>query len=389
MNDKFIPYGSQWIDEEDISAVVRTLRSDYLTTGPKVAEFEEKFSKYVGAKYAVAVANGTAALHAACFAAEIGKGDEVITSPLTFAASANCVLYQGGKPVFADIDEKTYNIDPVEIEKKISHKTKAIIPVHYSGQPCEIDAIQRIAQKYDLTIIEDAAHALGASFKGKKIGCLSDMSIFSFHPVKHITSGEGGMITTNSKKLYQKLIQFRTHGITKNSNEYVNEAHGPWYHEQQLLGYNYRITDLQCALGISQLDKSDKFLSRRGYIADIYNKAFKDTDGVIIPHQNSDSESSWHLYILKLDLEKLTVNRRKIFEDLRKVKLGVNVHYIPVYFHPYYQKMGYRKGLCPKAEKLYKRIVTIPLYPKMTNKDVDLVINRVKGVIQKYIKKQN
>lgn len=386
MSGEFIPYGRQWIDDDDIEAVVKTLKSDFLTTGPRIKEFEERFAEYTGAKYAVAISNGTAALHAACFAAGIGEGDEVITTPITFAASANCVLYQGGIPVFADIDDKTYNIDPEEIRKKITDKTKAIIPVHYTGQPCDMDEICAIAEEYKLIVIEDAAHALGATYKAKKIGSLSDMAIFSFHPVKHITTGEGGMITTNSRELYDRLIQFRTHGITKDSSKHINTEDGPWYHEQQYLGFNYRLTDFQCALGISQLKKLDRFLKRRREIAERYNKAFKNVDGIIIPYQREEANSSWHIYVLQLELEKLTASRKEVFEALREERLGVNVHYIPVYYHPYYQQLGYKKGLCPLAEWLYERIITIPLYPKMTDEEVDMVIEKIKKVIIRYQK---
>ncbi|MFW6029437.1 MAG: UDP-4-amino-4,6-dideoxy-N-acetyl-beta-L-altrosamine transaminase [Halanaerobiales bacterium] len=384
-NYSFIPYGRQWIDDDNIEAVLDVLKSDYLTTGPKISEFEEKFARYVDAKYAVTVSNGTAALHAACYAAGIKDGDEVITTPITFAASANCILYQGANPVFADIDKKTYNIDPEDIKKKITDNTKAIIPVHYTGQPCAMDEIQAIAEEYDLIIIEDAAHALGAEYKGAKIGGISDMSTFSFHPVKHITTGEGGMITTNSKELYNKLLKFRTHGITKDNKDFKNKVHGPWYHEQQLLGYNYRITDIQCALGISQLQKSNMFLERRRYIAERYNKAFRNLKGVITPNQASETNSSWHIYVIQLQMEKMNVGRKDIFNELIDEKLGVNVHYIPVYYHSYYQELGYKKGLCPNAEELYDRIITIPLYPKMTDEDVDEVIKRVKRVINRHL----
>jgi len=386
--NRFIPYGQQWVDDDDIQAVVEVLKSDYLTTGPVVKEFEKEFARYVGAEYAVAVANGTAALHAAIFAAGIKKGDEVITSPITFAASANCILYQGGTPVFADIDEKTYNIDPVEIEKKITDKTKAIIPVHYTGQPCNMDEIQEIAQKSNLIVIEDAAHALGATYKGKKIGGLSEMTIFSFHPVKHITTGEGGMITTNSEELYQRLVQFRNHGITKNPEDYLSfENSGePWYHEQQYLGYNYRLTDIQCALGLSQLKKSELFLKRRREIAQKYNQAFKEMEGIIIPYQEKERSSSWHIYVIQLELEKLKIGRKEIFSELREHNLGVNVHYLPVYYHPYYQQLGYQKGICPVAEEFYKKIITLPLYPKMSNGEVEMVIDGVTSVINRFSK---
>lgn len=384
MDNKFIPYGSQWIEEDDIDSVIKTLKSDYLTTGPKIEEFEEKFAEYVNAEYAVAVANGTAALHAANFAAGISKGDEVITTPITFAASANSVLYQGGTPVFADIDDRTYNIDPRSIEKNITDKTKAIIPVHYTGQPCKMDEIKKIANKYNLTIIEDGAHALGATYKDEKVGSIGDMTTFSFHPVKHITTGEGGMVTTDAKELYDKLIKFRTHGITKDKINYINETDGPWYHEQQMLGFNYRMTDIQCALGISQLEKADKFLKSRREIAERYNEAFKDFEGIKIPYQAENTNSSWHIYVIQLELDNLATDRKEIFEDLQKENLGVNVHYIPVYHHPYYQKLGYEKGLCPNAEKLYERIITIPLFPKMKDDDVRVVIKRIKNVVKSY-----
>jgi len=386
MTEEFIPYGRQWIDDKDIEAVTETLKSDYLTTGPKIQEFEDEFADYVDAKYAVAIANGTAALHAATYAAGIKEGDEVITTPLTFAATANSVLYQDAIPVFADVNPKTYNIDPESIKEKITEKTKAIIPVHYTGQPCEMDEIKEIAAENDLIIIEDGAHAVGATYKKQKIGSIGDMTTFSFHPVKNMTTGEGGMITTDSKKLYDKLMKFRTHGITKDESEYINKSDGSWYHEQQELGYNYRITDIQAALGITQLEKLDKFLDRRREIVNRYNQKFKEIDGLIIPEQLKKTNSAWHIYVLQLELDKLTGDRKEIFEALREKNLGVNVHYIPVYFHPYYQSLGYEKGICPNAEKLYKRIITIPLYPKMTDQQVDEVIKRIKSTINKYQK---
>ncbi|AGB42136.1 UDP-4-keto-6-deoxy-N-acetylglucosamine 4-aminotransferase [Halobacteroides halobius DSM 5150] len=378
MTSKFIPYGKQWIDDDDINAVVEVLKSDYLTTGPKIKEFEEKFADYVDAEYAVAVSNGTAALHAACFAAGIGEGDQVITTPLTFAASANCILYQGGTPVFADIKADTYNIDPKEIRKKVTDKTKAIIPVHFTGQPCDLDEIHQIAEEYDLIVIEDSAHSLGATYKGRKMGGLSDMSIFSFHPVKHITTGEGGMITTNSKELYNKLIQFRTHGITKSEDNYINESHGKWYHEQQFLGYNYRMTDIQAALGISQLRKSDQFLKRRQEIADIYKQELKDIKWLKLPYQKEDINSSWHLYIIQIDEDKLDKSRKEVFNYFKDNKLGVQVHYMPVYYHPYYKELEYQKGICLEAEELYEKIISIPIYPKMSDDEVRYVIETIK-----------
>ena len=305
----YIPYGTQSISEEDIQAVVDVLRSDYLTTGPKVAEFEKKVAEYVGAKYAVAIANGTAALHAACFAAGIKEGDEVITTPITFAASANCALYCGAKPVFADIDSDTYNISPKEIEKKITDKTKAIIPVHYTGQPCDMDTILEIAKKHHLIVIQDAAHALGADYKGKRIGSIPDMTTFSFHPVKHITTGEGGMIVTNDEKLYERLVLFRSHGITRDE-KLLHKKEGDWYYEQLALGYNYRITDIQCALGVSQLKRLDEFVAKRRALVKRYNEAFGGAKGIKIPAQQEGCNSSWHLYVIQVE------HRKEVFDKL-------------------------------------------------------------------------
>ncbi|MBS4025584.1 MAG: UDP-4-amino-4,6-dideoxy-N-acetyl-beta-L-altrosamine transaminase [Clostridia bacterium] len=380
-----LAYGKQWIDEGDIESVINVLKGDYLTTGPWVKAFEDKVADYVGAKYAVAVASGTAALHMACFAAGIGTGDEVIVSPMTFAASANCILYQGGTPVFADIDPLTYNIAPKEIQKKITGKTKAIIPVDFTGQAVDMDEISKIAHRHNLLIIEDAAHALGSEYKGKKVGSLADMTEFSFHPVKPITTGEGGVITTNNRELYQKMLLFRTHGITRNET-YLTQNHGPWYYEQRYLGYNYRITDVQCALGSSQLDRLDNFITRRREIVAKYNEAFKAIREIATPHEASYSNSGWHLYIIRLRLDLLKVARKEIFQALQAENIGVNVHYIPVYYHPYYQELGYEKGICPKAEKLYAEMITLPLFPKMTADDVADVIAAVTKVIAFYRK---
>lgn len=366
----YIPYGTQSISEEDIQAVVDVLRSDYLTTGPKVAEFEKKVAEYVGAKYAVAIANGTAALHAACFAAGIKEGDEVITTPITFAASANCALYCGAKPVFADIDLDTYNISPEEIEKKITDKTKAIIPVHYTGQPCDMDAILEIAKKHHLIVIQDAAHALGADYKGKRIGSIPDMTTFSFHPVKHITTGEGGMIVTNDEKLYERLVLFRSHGITRDE-KLLHKKEGDWYYEQLALGYNYRITDIQCALGVSQLKRLDEFVAKRRALVKRYNEAFGGAKGIKIPAQQEGCNSSWHLYVIQVE------HRKEVFDKLRKAGIGVNVHYIPVYRHPYYQENGYAQVHCENAENLYEHIISLPLYPDLTEKEQDYVIENV------------
>lgn len=385
VRDTFLPYGRQWIEDDDIEAVVKILKSDFLTTGPAILEFEEAVAHYVGAKYAVSFSNGTAALHGACFAAGIQEGDEVITTPMTFAASANCVLYQGGTPVFADIDDSTYNIDPKQIEEKITSKTKAIIPVHFTGQPAELDEIHRLAQEHNLVVIEDAAHALGASYKKKRIGGLSDMTMFSFHPVKHVTSGEGGVITTNDDVYYQKLLQFRSHGIIKDQ-QLMTEPHGPWYYEMQSLGFNYRMTDIQAALGANQLKKIDHFLSRRKHYVSLYNEAFESRDEIRIPAQHPDGDSSWHLYIIRLQTEKMKVSRKVIYEELMKENIGVNVHYIPVHKMPYYQQLGYGKETYPVAEKLYEEILTLPLFPKMSVDDINDVITAVIKILNQYRK---
>ncbi|TJX68844.1 UDP-4-amino-4,6-dideoxy-N-acetyl-beta-L-altrosamine transaminase [Soehngenia saccharolytica] len=385
VRDTYLPYGKQTIDELDIKAVINVLKGDYLTTGPVVREFEQLVADYVGAKYAVAVSNGTAALHMACFAAGIKEGDEVIVSPMTFAASSNAVLYCGGTPVFTDIDPMTYNIDPRKIEEKITNKTKAIIPVDFSGQSVDMDSIKEIANKNNLIIIEDAAHALGSEYKGEKVGSQADMAEFSFHPVKTITTGEGGIVTTNSEGLYKKMMIFRTHGITRDQENF-NENHGPWYYEQQYLGYNYRLTDIQSALGISQMSKIDNFINRRREIVKLYNDAFKDLKEIATPFEEEFSNSGWHIYVIKIKPDLLTTTRKEIFEALQAENIGVNVHYLPVYLHPYYRDLGYEKGLCPNAEELYQNMITLPLFPSMSNEDVSDVIAAVKKVIDFYRK---
>lgn len=382
----FLPYGHHLIDSDDIKAVINTLKSDFITQGPKIDEFEKIIAKYCNVHYAVAFSSGTTALHAAAFTAGIKDGDEAITTPITFAASSNCVLYLNGKIRFADIKKDTYNIDPQQIKKQITSKTKAIIPVDFTGQPCDIDEINDIAQKDKCIVIEDAAHALGAEYKGKKIGGLTDLTILSFHPVKHITTGEGGMVLTNNEEYYEKLQQFRTHGITKNPKK-MKKNEGPWYYEMQTLGYNYRLTDFQCALGISQFKKLDKFIKRRREIADKYNKEFSDLEEIIIPYEKPDVKSSYHLYIIQLKLEKLKADRKQIFNALRAENIGVHVHYIPVHLQPFYaERFGFKKGGFLVAEKYYEQCLTIPLYPKMTNQDIDDVIYAIKKVIKYYSK---
>lgn len=370
---KFIPYGHQWIDEEDIKEVIKVLKSDLLTQGPKVEEFEKALCKYTGAKFAVVVSSGTAALHIACLAAGIKEGDEVLTSPITFVASANCILYCGGIPVFADIQEDTININPIEITRKITNRTRAIIPVHFAGNPCDMEEIKKIADKNNLLIIEDASHAIGAKYRESKIGSgkYSDMSVFSFHPVKHIATGEGGAILTNSKELYERLLLFRNHGITKN-NEKMSKSEGPWFYEMQELGYNYRITDMQCALGISQLKKIDRFIKRRREIVAIYNNGLSGLD-ISLPIEKSYTRSAWHIYYIRL---KDPSKRKEIFEKLKKSNLGVQVHYIPIHLQPYYQeRFGYHKEDFPIAEDYYNSTITIPLYPKIKDSEIEYVIS--------------
>lgn len=372
----YIPYGRQWIEEEDIQAVVEVLRSDFLTTGPKVPAFEQAFAEYTGAKYAVAVSNGTAALHVACLAAGISKGDEVITTPITFAASANCALYCGAVPVFADIDPRTYNIDPEKIREKITKRTKAIIPVHFTGQPCDMKRIHQIAKEYGLMVIEDAAHGAGAEYQGRKVGSLSPLTTFSFHPVKHITTGEGGIVTTDSKELYEKLLLYRSHGITR-KEELLTAKEGDWYYEQLELGYNYRMTDIQAALGESQLKKLGRFLERRRKIAARYDEAFAGTK-IVRPYQLTEVCSSWHLYVIKVEASE----RKRIFDRLRAAGIGVNVHYIPVYHHPYYRKHGYASVFLENSEKLYQSLISLPIFPALTDEEQEYVIQTVLLAVQ-------
>lgn len=374
-----IPYGRQCIDEADIQAVIDVLRSDYLTTGSQSGEFEKLVCRYTGAKYAVAVSNGTAALHAACYAADIRPGDEVITSPLTFAASANCVLYCGGKPVFADVDEQTYNIDPAEIERKITSRTKAVIPVHLAGQPCDMKAIREIAQKHNLAVIEDGAHALGAFWQGRPVGTGSDMVTFSFHPVKPITTGEGGMVVTDREDLYQKIRLFRSHCITRETDAAdLPEDAGSWFYSQTGLGYNYRMTDIQAALGISQMGKLEQFLAKRRKLAARYTSAFAGHPDLILPYQLPGGQSGWHLYMVQI----LHHNRRKVFEKMRQAGIEVNVHYIPVYQHLYYRTHGYADTVCPVAEKIYSRLMSLPLYPALTDRQQDYVIETLLEILK-------
>lgn len=382
---EFIPYGKQFIDEDDLKAVSETLKSPYLTTGPKVDEFEKKLCELTGAKYAVAISNGTTALHAACYAAGINKGDEVITTPITFAASANCVLYCGGTPVFADIDPETWNIDPNKVEEKITAKTKAIIAVDFTGQAVQVNEIKEICKKHNLVFIEDAAHSIGTKYNGIPIGAHADFTTFSFHPVKTITCGEGGAILTNNEDYYNKMLLFRSHGITRDEKLLT---HIPFngYNEQIELGYNFRMTDFQAALGISQLRKLNQFSNRRKEIVNKYNQAFEKIPEITIQKEIKESDTTRHLYIIRLKSDKLKVGRDEIYKALNAENVGLQVHYIPVYFHPYYQELGYKRGLCPNAEALYEEIITIPLYYSLSDEDVDSVIEAVNKVIDYYRK---
>lgn len=389
MSDSFIPYARQWIDEDDIGAVIMALRSDYIARGPKMEEFEQTLIKVVGAPYAVVLSSGTAGLHTVCLAAGVGPGDEVITSPNTFVASANCAVYCGATPVFADIDPRTYNIDPEELEKKITERTKAVIPVHFAGQSCDMEmivSIARAAEKkfgHKIWIIEDACHVLDSKYKGKQVGACDygDMAVMSFHPVKHITSAEGGVVFTREGAIAEKLRRLRGHGITRDP-ALLSQNLGPWHHEQIELGYNYFITDIQCALGISQLKKLPQFAKRRKEIVRRYNEAFKNLPHVAIPFESPDCESTFHLYILQVDFRALGTDRTKFFERLKEKGVGVQVHYIPVHTQPYYQKhFGTKLGDFPNTEAYYERCVSLPLFPAMTNDDVERVIKAVTELV--------
>ena len=379
-------YGRQFIDQDDIEAVVKTLQSDLITCGPKVEELEAKLCEVTEAKYVVVVSNGTAALHLAAMAAGIGEGDEVIVSSITFAASANCVLYCGGTPVFADIDPYTYNVDPEEIRKLITPKTKAIVAVDFTGQAVQLNEIREICKEHNLILIEDAAHSLGTYYEGKAVGSIADMTTFSFHPVKTITGGEGGAITTNDEELYKKLRLLRTHGITRNADEMAHPTDDPWYQEQVCLGYNYRMTDFQAALLLSQLKKLPAFSMRRKEIVEKYDDAFVMMPEIRIQREILESNTTRHLYVIRVVPENLKCTRREFFDALAAENVCPQVHYLPVYWHPYYESLGYEKGLCPNAESFYEEAMSIPLYFSMSDKDVEDVITAVKKVVEYYKK---
>ena len=386
VRDTKLFYGHQYIDEADVKAVTEVLTSDYLTCGPKVTELERKLCELTGAKYAVVCSNGTAALHIAAMAAGVSEGDELITTPITFAASANCGLYCGAKPVFADINPNTYNIDPKSVQEKITDKTKAVVAVDFTGQAVELDELLSMCHEKGITLIEDGAHSIGTKYKGKMVGSIADMTTFSFHPVKTVTGGEGGAVLTNSDELYEKLVLYRAHGITREAKLLERKPHGPWYYEQIDLGYNYRLTDIQCALILSQLDKLEMFGARRKEIVEKYDQAFSEMPELFVQQEIPESDTTRHLYILRIRPEKLSIDRKGFFEALGAENICCNVHYIPVYYHPYYEKLGYKKGICPNAEKLYDEIISLPLYDSLTDQDVEDVICAVKKIVEYYRK---
>jgi perosamine synthetase len=379
-----LQYGRQSIDDEDIQAVVDVLRSDWMTTGPKVAEFEEAFATRVGSKYAVSFSSGTAALHGAAFASGLRPGDEAITTPMTFAATANCVLYQGARPVFADVCDDTLNIDPERVKKAITANTKAVLPVDYAGHPVDLDPILELAERHGLVVIEDACHALGAEYRQRKTGGVARMTAFSFHPVKHVATGEGGMVTTNDAQLAESLRRFRNHGISSDARQ--RQTAGQWHYEMVLLGFNYRLTDIACALGVSQLKKLETNLSRRREIAGQYTAAFAKIDGVKTPSVRMDVTPAWHLYPIRVDRRELGADRGEIFRALRAENIGVNVHYIPVHLHPYYrERFAYKGGEFPIAEEAYEQLISLPMFHGMTEQDVDDVIAAVRKVSTHFV----
>jgi perosamine synthetase len=385
VRDKFLPYGRQSLDEDDIQTVAEVLRSDWLTTGPKVGEFEERFAVWVGAKHAVSFSSGTAALHAAAFAGGLGPGDEAITTPMTFCATANCVLYQGAKPVFADVSADTLNLDPGEVAKRISPHTKAILAVDYAGHPADLDALRSLAGQKNLLLIEDACHALGANYHGRRVGGIADMTVFSFHPVKHLATGEGGMVTTHDAPRAEILRRFRNHGISSEPRQ--RQKSGEWLYEMVLLGFNYRLTDIACALGISQLGRLEANLTRRRQIAAEYMIAFSDLPALEVPAVRQGVDPAWHLFPIRIRTEKLSASRPEIFRALRAENLGVSVHYVPVHMHPYYRnQFGYRGGEYPVAENAYQRLISLPMFHGMSDRDVEDAVAAVRKVITHFLK---
>ena len=387
IREDFLSYALPMIGEEEINEVVDTLKSGWITKGPKTAAFEKQFCEYIGCKYAVALNSCTAGLHIALLCAGVGEGDEVITTPLTFASSANTIIHSGAKPVFADVDPRTANIDPNKIEEKITEKTKAIVPVHYAGQACDMDPILDIAHRHNLFVSEDAAHAIYTTYKGRKIGTIGNTASFRFYATKNITTAEGGMLATNDEKIAEKARILSLHGMSKNAwNRYT--AAGSWYYEIEYPGYKYNMTDIQAALGMHQLEKLEKFQNIREKYADMYNKAFEELDEIEVPYVAPYGRHAWHLYIIRIKEELLTIDRNQFIEELKKRNVGTSVHFIPVHMHPYYKnRYGYKEGDFPVAEGIYKRIISLPLYPKMTEEDVQYVIDAVRDITARYGKK--
>ncbi|MBD2546517.1 UDP-4-amino-4,6-dideoxy-N-acetyl-beta-L-altrosamine transaminase [Planktothricoides sp. FACHB-1370] len=385
----FIPYGRQDVNQQDIDAVISVLRGDWITQGPTIERFEQAVAAYCGVNYAVAVSSATAALHLACLALGLGAGDILWTSPNTFVASANCGLYCGADVDFVDIDPQTYNLSVTALEQKLSQAEregklpKVVVPVHLAGQSCQMDKIAALSEKYGFTVLEDASHAIGAKYQGSPVGnCqFSDMAVFSFHPVKIITTGEGGMVVTNRQDLYQKLIRLRTHGITRNPDLMQGESHGLWYYQQLELGFNYRMTDIQAALGASQMQRLDEFVSRRRFLAARYNELLQDFP-LVLPWQHPDTESSWHLYIIRLKLDKIAKTHSQVFEELRQAGIGVNLHYIPVHTQPYYQKLGFAWGDFPEAEAYYQEAISLPLYYGLSEENQNRVVAVLRDIIE-------
>ncbi len=379
-----IYYGKQSINEADIEAVVSVLRSDFLTQGPMIERFERCVADYCGAKYAVAVTNATSALHIACKAAGLSHGDTLWTSPVTFVASANCGRYCGAKVDFVDIDDVIYNMSVDELEKKLmgGGRPQVVVPVHLAGQSCDMEKIYALSQKYDFTVIEDASHALGGTYKDTRVGSCrySDMTVFSFHPVKIVTTGEGGMVLTNNKILYEKLVLYRSHGITRDASKMTKGADGPWYYQQIELGYNYRMTDIQAALGYSQMDRLDTFVTRRRELAQRYNELLVDLP-IRIPKQSADTNSSWHIYVVRLDKTRTSKKKAEIFEEMKKRGVTLNLHYIPVHLQPYYQALGFRQGDFPASERYYEEAFTLPLYYELTDEQQDQVVKALREVL--------
>lgn len=388
MTHPFIPYGRQDISEQDIATVIEVLRSDCITQGPAIDRFEQAVADYCGVQYAVAVSSATAGLHIACLAAGLQAGDWLWTSPNTFVASANCGLYCGANVDFVDIDSRTYNLSATQLEQRLFQASqtnrlpKVVIPVHFAGQSCEMTRLAELSKRYSFQIIEDAAHAIGGSYKGRTIGCceFSEMAVFSFHPVKIITTGEGGMVVTNRQDLYEKLIRLRTHGITRNPDLLQEESHGPWYYQQIELGFHHRMTDIQAALGTSQMQRLDEFVARRRHLAERYDRLLANLP-VTLPYQHSDTNSSWHLYVIRLKLDQIHKTHRQVFEQLRQANIGVNLHYIPVHTQPYYRQLGFQWGNFPAAEQYYQEAISLPLFFGLTEAEQDQVVLTLQSIL--------